>query len=133
MFDKHVSSCVAVVVDPDHERYGQDASITMHDWQEFGILYLSFGDGGSAELHDGICTGDPPPQAVILLHPDRASLDDDEVEPARQKLDGLLERLPGIRDELRRLKHRAISRTRTEEERRAAKAAFHANVWGGTV
>lgn len=68
MFDTPVTDIMLVVVDPDHARYGQTASLEVHDWRESGSMYATFPDGGRADLHDGMMSDDPLlPQAMRIL------------------------------------------------------------------
>lgn len=66
MFNTPVEMCMALVVDPDHPRYGQSARILLHDWQESGDVVVAFSDGQRESLHDGGVAGDPSPQVLIF-------------------------------------------------------------------
>lgn len=70
-----VIECVAVVVSPDHPRFGQIADIRMHDWKEFGQLYLEFDDGHRETFRDGLISNEPvPPEARIFRRSDESAI-----------------------------------------------------------
>ncbi|KKW45547.1 MAG: hypothetical protein A3A43_02025 [Candidatus Liptonbacteria bacterium RIFCSPLOWO2_01_FULL_56_20] len=52
--DTHVREMTAVVVDPDHHRFGQIARLEAHDWKEGGTYFVRFPDGETTDLDDGL-------------------------------------------------------------------------------
>lgn len=101
-----VEMCVAVVVSPDHIRFGQVASIRRHDWLEFGQLHLEFDDGHRETFRDGLISEEPvPPEALIFARSEDAAIAD------------LVARLPDLQSRLRRLFHDCYNRQQTWEGR----------------
>ena len=117
-----VCECVAVVVSPDHPRFSQIAAIRMHDWKEFGQLYLEFDDGHRETFRDGLITNEPiPPEALVFKRSDEAALAQ------------LLERLPKIKLQLRRLFRDCYKRSQLWESRLNHRRNFFALLEGEEV
>lgn len=67
MFDTPVWEVTLLVVDPWHQRFGQTAELSIHDWRESGALYARFPDGGFESLREGTPNTDPfLPQALVI-------------------------------------------------------------------
>ena len=67
MFDTPVADCLAVVIDPNHARFCEEAAITYHDWREGGEVGVVFDDGKMAHLADGMMKGElVVPQVKIV-------------------------------------------------------------------
>ena len=73
--DTPVAACQAVVIDPAHQRFGQVAAIRYHDWQEYGVLGLTFPCGETGEFRDGLLSDDLElPQATVFHRKDAADI-----------------------------------------------------------
>lgn len=119
MFDVPVKDCVAVVVDPTHERFGQVADIEAHDWSEYGNFYLKLSDGQTMVATDDLMMDEvTPPMAIAFL---RA-----EEEVVLQ----VVARLPELRADLREFMSKTEDPELSFGERKAAKAEFNRLVRG---
>lgn len=117
--DTPMSECVAVVVSPDHVRFGQVADIRAHDWKEYGNLYLEFDDGHLETFRDGLISDETiPPEALIYPRSDQAGIDE------------LLARLPEIKAKLRRLFHDCYNLSQLREGRLHHRRNFFAVLHG---
>lgn len=109
MFSTPVEACVAVVVDPNHERYGQEASIYLHDWREYGTVFTTFSDGEKGQFNDGLFSKTDLPQVEIMNRDDT------------EDIESLKARLPQIKEQLLGLIAVNGVRIRPEEERAKAR------------
>jgi hypothetical protein len=81
----HVDEIIPVVVDPNSEFYGRVGIMRASD-REFGDCYFRFDDDEFVMLNDGWSTGIP--QFIGFL------------KTEQDKVDRLVESLPGLRDKL---------------------------------
>jgi hypothetical protein len=110
-----VGDIVAFVVDPNHERFGERASVGVHDWRESGDVWVRFADGTSAPFHDGMMSDDAYLPGVWIVRT--------ELGEATRMREGL----PRVRDELAAAigeVAEGASRRATRAESLAAKRTF---------
>lgn len=114
MFDTHVTEIVLVIVDPGHERYGQTAELSAHDWRESGALYARFSDGSFGQFHDGMMSDDPLLPEAARIH-----------KKDRHALQALRQTLEGARNELSAIATVARNNQLPKDLRMAAKKSFN--------
>lgn len=86
----HISELTPVIIDPNHERYGQAGEIYFSGQHEDGSFGIQFEDGEQDVLNDGWITGIP--QFVMYMKATEA-----------EKVDLLRNALPELRSQLAEL------------------------------
>lgn len=64
----HISEVLPIVVDPNHERFGQIGEMTFSGASGDGTCIIKFEDGEEAHLNDGYITGAPQFVAPLKQH-----------------------------------------------------------------
>jgi len=86
----HISEVTPVIIDPNHERYGQAGKIYFSGQIDDGSYGIQFDDGERDVLNDGWVTGIP--QFVQFMK-----------AAGTEKIDLLRDALPGLRPQLEEL------------------------------
>ena len=107
----HVSNFIMLVVDSDHERFGQTAELTAHDWKEYGQYFLCFPDGTRLNISDGDDEGEIHP--VLKFQKNESN-----------KMLELQRKLSELRDQLRKLKTICDDKNFPLSVRQAAKTEY---------
>lgn len=92
-----IKNRVAVVVDPEHQHYGEVAKVVAYNWDD-GLVFVEFRDDTGCDFDDGL-EENGTFQGVVTLEADDICV----------KL--LTERLPSMKDELLRLKRMPSSKS----------------------
>ena len=59
-----------LVVDKDHPRFGDIGRLIAHDWREYGIYHVEFGENDSEKFPDGLLKGEQTPVRIFYRHED---------------------------------------------------------------